>query len=83
MNAHAPPTKSEAGGQTGRRAELLVLRRGYHSLNLIQAEVVWNRWEMEAGRLFSLFWRTANERHFRAFVRHVSAMRRLAGRRVL
>ena len=80
---NSPPRKCEARGQTGRRAELIAMPRGYHPLNLIQAEVVWNRYEIEAGRLFSLFWATANERHLRAFVRHVSAMRRLAGRRVL
>jgi hypothetical protein len=32
-------------------------------------------WEREAVRLFREFWRTGNQKHLRAFVRHVVAMR--------
>ena len=42
---------------------------------------IWHRWEVEAGRLFAAFWRTAETRHLAAFSVHVRAMRALAGRR--
>ncbi len=45
-------------------------------------EQIWFRWEREAGRLFSLFWATANAKHLAAFANHVYAMRGLAGRRI-
>lgn len=37
---------------------------------------IWQRWKVEAGRLFSLFWTTAYDRHLNAFSAHVRAMRR-------
>ena len=45
--------------------------------------VIWQGYEREAARLFREFWRTADERHLRAFTAHVVGMRRLAGRRRL
>ena len=48
--------------------------------NVAMAQV-WRHWEREAGRLFALFWTTADAKHLRAFSSHVYAMRSLAGRR--
>jgi hypothetical protein len=42
---------------------------------ILQPSRIWYGWEVEAGRLFSLFWRTANAKHLAAFCRHVQAMR--------
>ena len=41
--------------------------------------IIWKRWEGEARRLFIEFWRTADERHLRAFAAHVKAMRSYCG----
>jgi hypothetical protein len=35
-------------------------------------------WQREAGRLFNEYWRTGNEKHLRAFVRHVVGIQRRA-----
>ena len=44
-----------------------------------RATGIWKRWEREARRLFIEFWRTADERHLRAFAAHVKAMRSYCG----
>ena len=46
------------------------------------SQLIWWRWEVEAGRLFSLFGTTANAKHLRAFAAHVTAMRGLPLRRL-
>jgi hypothetical protein len=43
--------------------------------------IVWKRWQREAARLFSLFWKTNDERHLLAFTTHICAMRVHEGRR--
>jgi hypothetical protein len=75
MNATGPPRKSEARGQTGRRGELIAELRAYHRPGLGQSGIIWKRWEQEAAGLFREYWSTGNQKHFRAFVRHVVAMR--------
>jgi hypothetical protein len=42
-------------------------------------QAAWLRWQREAARLFHEYWRTGNQRHLRAFFRHVVAMRAHAG----
>jgi hypothetical protein len=67
-----------AGELTGRK---LIVLGEYHGPGFVQTGMIWRRWEREAGRLFSLFWTTSDERHLRAFAEHVYAMRGFAGRR--
>ena len=45
----------------------------YQHTNVAQARFV--AWQREAARLFREYWRTGNQRHLRAFLTHVSAMR--------
>ena len=49
--------------------------RDYHSPGFVQSIFIWRRWEHEAARLFGLYWRSGELKHFAAFVRHVAAMR--------
>ena len=73
MNAHAPPKKAPgAGEQTGRD---LIAARAYHAVDVLQARSIWDGWKREGMRLFSDFWRTADEKHLAAFGRHVVGMR--------
>ena len=82
MNSPAPPGKSEARFAPGPRGELIaVLPGAYHGSGLLQSKFIWQQWEREARRLFSLFWTTANDKHLKAFVRHIRAMRVHEGRR--
>jgi hypothetical protein len=74
----APEKEERAVGSALKTAELL---RAYHAPGLVQSGFIWRHWEREAARLFSLFWRTADQRHLRAFATHVEAMRGYAGRR--
>ena len=84
MDAPAPPGKSEARRQTGLRGELITgLTRKYHAPGLVQSGFIWQQWQREARRLFSLFWTTANAKHLSAFARHVHGMRVHEGRRRL
>jgi hypothetical protein len=55
--------------------------RSITAKTLLQTEIIWRHWELEATRLFSLFWGSGDERHLRAFSAHVRAMRGYAGRR--
>jgi len=54
------------GAATLKTAELL---RGYGF------ERIWQGWAREAVGIFSLYWRTGNQKDLCAFVRHVVAMR--------
>lgn len=38
-------------------------------------QVYFPHWQREAARLFREYWRTADDKHLAAFVRHVVAMR--------
>ncbi len=53
----------------------LGLLEEYHGHAFVQTGFIWQQWQREARRLFSLFWRTADERHLRAFATHLRAMR--------
>jgi len=66
----APTEKAPVGQITG-AAELRLLDVRPH-FGRIQ---VWQGWQREAARLFNEFWRTADERHLRAFSAHVYGMR--------
>ena len=59
----------------------ILAKRRTHGPGFVQTGMIWRRWEIEAGRLFSLFWRTANPKHLSAFATHVRAMRGYSGRR--
>ncbi len=75
-----PPKKAPGAGElTGRK--LIDVPRAYHAPGFVQSGIIWARWEREARRLFIEFWRTADERHLHAFVRHVHAMRSCGGSR--
>jgi hypothetical protein len=87
MNEHAPPVNGK-GALPAPIPKLLLNSPQNNSGSVIAqhlcgSETIWWRWEIEAGRLFSLFWATANAKHLRAFSAHVQAMRGLAGRRRL
>jgi hypothetical protein len=41
---------------------------------------VWDRWAREALRLFCLWWKSGEPKHFQAFGRHCEAMRSMKGR---
>jgi hypothetical protein len=75
MNATGPPGNANAALAERRRGKLIAVPGGYHGSVLFQSGIIWRRWELEAGRLLGLFWRSGNLRHFHAFVRHVHAMR--------
>ena len=86
MNEHAPPTNGKGALPAPIPRQLLNNSAQSNSGSVIAqqvcgSELIWRRWEIEAGRIFSLFWQTANDRHLRAFAAHVKAMRALAGRR--
>jgi hypothetical protein len=72
------PTKSETRLGSGQREDLTIARRCYRQL--IVSQVRFPSWQLEAARLFSEYWRTADERHLRAFNTHVAAMRSYLGR---
>jgi hypothetical protein len=81
MNTNAPPkAERRLCGTALRNAEPLA---AYPVLPLLQVAPVENlngahvviTWEKEAARLFREFWRTDNQKHLCAFVRHVQAMR--------
>jgi hypothetical protein len=80
MSDHSPPEKAQAALAKRRREKLIDVPRDYHAPLLVQSRIIWKRWEREAARLFSEFWRTADERHLTAFSAHVHAMRRHEGR---
>jgi hypothetical protein len=44
-------------------------------------QTAWPRWQWQAATFVAEFWRTGDERHLAAFVRHVSGMRGQAERR--
>jgi hypothetical protein len=69
MNGKAKPL---LGGKGLRK---LTTRASYHALDVLQARAVWAVSEREAARLFREFWRTGNQKHLSALVRHVLAMR--------
>ena len=86
-NAAGPPRKKRADAVLRASAEKLLQLPQNNCRTVIPQHVygtaiTWHRWEIEAGRLFAEFWRTANARHLQAFASHVRAMRALAGRRV-
>jgi hypothetical protein len=56
-------------------SEKLGLPGAYHGAGFVQSGFIWQQWEREARRLFIEFWRTADDRHLRAFAAHVRAMR--------
>jgi hypothetical protein len=84
---NGPPKKE---GRVGRRAasepqnwsenksRVAVVQHlcGPQNLSFPPIERIWRRWEVEGGRLFRLFWTTADDRHLNAFAKHVRAMRR-------
>jgi hypothetical protein len=77
MNTHAPPGK-RAGALLHAPDAKLGLIGPYHARDSVQAGIVWAvwaAWQREAARLFGEYWRTGNQKHLRAFVRHVHAMR--------
>src|SRR5438105_1614196 len=73
-----PPGNANAALAKWRREELTKLHGAYHGSVLVQAGVVWNGWKREAARLFGLYWRSGDLKHFHAFGRHIDAMRRRA-----
>jgi hypothetical protein len=75
----SPKIAPGAGELTGRK--LIDVPRAYHAPGFVQSGIIWRHWEREAARLFSLFWRTADDRHPRAFAAHVKAMRSYGGPR--
>jgi hypothetical protein len=77
MDATAPPSKSEARRQTGRR-EKLTSERNYrlHRVSQVALAV----WRQEAARLHSEHRRTGDSRHLRAFHRHCGGMGGRLGR---
>ena len=42
---------------------------------LVQSSFIWSGWSREAARLFALYWRSGDLKHFQAFGRHCDAMR--------
>jgi hypothetical protein len=76
---NGPPKKApgEACQRTGRK--LIDVPRAYHRPGLGQRGIIWKRWEREAARLFREFWSTGNQKHLRAFVRHIVAMQVYGG----
>jgi hypothetical protein len=79
--ATGPPGNADAGLQDRRREKLTGLNGAYHGPELVQNGIIWKRWEREAARLFREFWRTGNQKHLGAFVRHIAAMRVYGGPR--
>jgi hypothetical protein len=77
----SPPGNANAALAKRRREKRIGLHGAYHGPGLVQSGIIWKRWEREAARLFSLFWRTADERHLCAFATHVRAMRTYGGRK--
>jgi len=69
MSVGPPKEKPLLGGEGLHK---LTTRAEYHALDLPQVAVYWQR---EAARLFGEYWRSGNEKHLQAFVRHVLAMR--------
>ena len=59
----------------------LGLLEEYHGHAFVQTGFIWQRWEREAARLFRLYWRSGDLRHFHAFGRHIDAMRSYGGQR--
>jgi hypothetical protein len=84
MNAHAPPKKGRGLGTAPKTTELLAAYRLWAVSQASPLEKVKGAyaaiWEREAARLFREFWRVGDQRHLRAFVRHVHAMRVHQGR---
>jgi hypothetical protein len=69
-----PPKKAPGAGElTGRK--LIAVPRAYHAPGSLQTGIIWQRWQREASRLFSVYWRSGNLKHFHAFGRHIHAMR--------
>lgn len=69
MNGLAPP--KEAGGTVNAAHSKLTTTR----LLRPPTATIKRVWQWEAARLFNEYWRTGNQRHLAAFVRHVSGMR--------
>ena len=61
-----PPQKRAPAWQRGSRKRI---QASY------PAQLTLQGWQSEAARLFREFWRTGNQKHLCAFVRHVHAMR--------
>ena len=76
-----PPGNANAALAKRRREKPTGLPGAYHGPGLVQSGIIWKRWEREAQRLFIEFWRTADDRHLRAFAAHVRAMRSYGGPR--
>jgi hypothetical protein len=75
-----PPKKPPGAGElTGRK--LIDVPRAYHAPAFVQNGIIWKRWEREAARLFRLYWRSGDLKHFHAFGRHIDAMRSYGGPR--
>lgn len=78
---NSPPVNADAPLAKGRRSKLIAVPRAYHAPALVQAGMIWRRWEREAARLFGLYWRSGDLKHFHAFGRHIDAMRTYGGPR--
>jgi hypothetical protein len=86
MNEHAPPKKGACMQEHAPDSSHLNSAQNNRALTLTQdfcaRRNIWRCWELEAVRLFHLFWQTADARHLRAFSQHVYSMRLRAGRRL-
>jgi hypothetical protein len=80
VNALAPPKQKRAPAKSAlQNAELIA---AYPLLPVLHAALLEalsdahvGAWEREAARLFQESWRTGDQKHLRAFCRHVVAMR--------
>jgi hypothetical protein len=77
----SPPKKAPGALASFTGRKLIDVPGAYHRPGLGQSGIIWKRWEREAARLFREFWSTGNQKHLRAFVRHIVAMRVYGGPR--
>jgi len=72
-----PPKREGRPGGAANPRKLLLADTGadFSVAQDIWFGITWRRWELEAARLFSLYWQSGDLTHCHAFGRHIHAMR--------